>query len=138
MRIGDIHDLIVREGKRKFDRAGVAAVTATNSSPAIDAVEEVTFHWSWFYTTKVRPFFCKPAGREVCVCVYHLRFDLFVEALYNYMKRLRSDLKLCSCQHVNHRSPIDFRRANVCALARPRSASMKSHVRQTRAEAVGI
>lgn len=31
------------------------------------------------------------------------------------MKRLRSDLKLCSCQHVNHKSPIDFRRANVCA-----------------------
>ena len=66
------------------------------------------------YTKKARPFFVKPAGREVCVCIYHLRFDIFVETIYNYVKRLRGDLKQCSCQHVNHKSPIDFRRGHVC------------------------
>ena len=111
---GDIHDLILREVKRKFDSPAIDAVGATADTPAIEAKDAVTFTWSWWYTTKVRPFFVKPAGREVCVCVYHLRFDLFVEAQYNYLKRLRSDLKLCTCQHTNHKSPIDFRRAFTC------------------------
>ena len=114
VRIGDIHDLILAEGKRKFNKPATAAVAATDDSPAIAAQPEVIFKWSWWYTTKVKPFFVKPAGREVCVCVYHLRFDLFVEANYNYLKRLRSDLKLCSCQYTNHKSPIDFRRAYTC------------------------
>lgn len=114
VRIGDIHELILKEGKRKFNKPAVTAVAATDSSAAVQAQAAVEFHWSWWYTTKVRPFFVKPAGREVCVCVYHLRFDLFVEANYNYLKRLRSDLKLCSCQHTNHKSPIDFRRAYTC------------------------
>ena len=35
-------------------------------------------------------------------------------AMYNYTKRLRGDLKICNCQHTNHKSPIDFRRAHVC------------------------
>lgn len=108
VRIRDIHDFIVREGKRKFDKP---AIPATEASPAEQAVE---FHFSWWYTIKVRPFFVKDGGREVCVCVYHLRFDLFVEALYNYTKRLRHDTKTCNCQHPNHKSAIDFRRAHVC------------------------
>ena len=112
---GDIHGLIQKEGARKFDKPAVAAVAATADNPAVEAQVAVVFTWSWWYTTKVRPFFVKPAGREVCVCVYHLRFDLFVEAEYNYLKRLRSDLKLCTCQHTNHKSPIDFRRAYTCS-----------------------
>lgn len=109
VRIGDIHELIVREGRRKFDRP------ATESTEAIEAVEEVQFHFSWWYVTKVRPFFVKDGGREVCVCVYHLRFDVFIETLFNYIKRLRTNLKLCKCEHTNHKHPIDFRRAHVCA-----------------------
>lgn len=38
-----------------------------------------------------------------------------VESLYKYIKRIRGDLKLCSCQQTNHKSPIDFRRAHTCA-----------------------
>lgn len=55
----------------------------------------------------------------MCVCVYHLRFDVFVESLYNYTKRLRGDLKICKCQHANHKSSVDFRRAHTC----PRTSS---------------
>lgn len=115
MRIQDIQEIIVREGKRKFDRPAVEATPATNGNCAIDAAEAVEFHFSWWYTKKVRPFFVKDAGRDVCVCVYHLRFDIFVETLYNYTKRLRGDLKLCKCQHASHMNPIDFRRAHTCA-----------------------
>lgn len=53
MRIHDIHELIVREGKRKFNRAAVAAVAASDSTPAHEAVEEIEFHFSWWYTDKV-------------------------------------------------------------------------------------
>lgn len=114
VRIRDIHEHIVREGKRKFDVPAVETTPATEGSPAVEAKPAVEFHFSWWYTTKVRPFFVKDGGREVCVCVYHLRFDLLVQALYNYVKRLRQDIKMCTCQHANHKSPIDFRRAYVC------------------------
>ena len=114
VRMSDILEIIVTEGKRKFNMPAVEAVEATETSAAIPAKPAVAFHFSWWYLTKTKPFFVKPAGREVCVCVYHLRFDLFVEALYNYTKRLRTDMKVCSCQHANVKSPIDFRRANVC------------------------
>ena len=93
VRIQDIHEIILKEGARKFNCSAVDAVPATETTAAIPAKPAVVFHFSWWYVTKVRPFFVKPAGREVCVCVYHLRFDLFVEALYNYIKRLRGDLK---------------------------------------------
>ena len=93
VRMGDILEVVRKEGARKFNAPAVAAVDATDTSPAVAAKEAVTFHFSWWYLQKTKPFFVKPAGREVCVCVYHLRFDLFVEALYNYTKRLRSDLK---------------------------------------------
>ena len=53
VRIQDIHTMIVREGKRKFDQPAVAAEAATDSTPAVDAVEAVEFHFSWWYTTKV-------------------------------------------------------------------------------------
>lgn len=87
----------------------------SDSEDALEPVKAaVEFHWSWWYTKKVRPFFVKDGGRDVCVCVYHLRFEIFIESLYNYRKRLRGDLKLCKCEHPNHKSPIDFRRACVC------------------------
>lgn len=114
VRIRDMHELIISEGKRKFDHAAVEAIPATEHSEAIEAKPEVQFHWSWWYTTKVRPFFVKDAGRDVCVCIYHLRFDLFVEAIFNYVKRLRCDLKVCNCQHSYYKSSIDFRRAHAC------------------------
>lgn len=115
VRIADIHALILREGKRKFNQPALEGVPATESSPAVmDPVEAVEFHFSWWYTKKVRPFFVKDGGREVCVCVYHLRWELFVEALYNYLKRLRCDLKACSCEFTNYKSPVDFRRAHTC------------------------
>ena len=110
---GDIHALILKEGARKFNKTAVTAADATADSPAVEPQDAIIFKWSWWYTIKVRPFFVKQAGREVCVCVYHLRFDLFVEAMYNYLKRLR-DHHGCQCQHTNHKSPVDFRRANTC------------------------
>lgn len=115
MRIKDIQEIIIKEGHRKFDKPAIPAQHATEDRPAIGAVEAVEFHFSWWYTKMVRPFFVKDGGRDVCVCVYHLRFEIFVESLYNYVKRLRGDLKLCTCQHTSHKSPIDFRRAHTCA-----------------------
>lgn len=114
VRIRDIHELILMEGQRKFNKPAEVAVPATDDHPYSPAKEEVEFHFSWWYTTKVRPFFVKDGGRDVCVCVYHLRFDIFVETLFHYIKRLRGDLKLCHCQHAMHKSPIDFRRAYTC------------------------
>ena len=43
------------------------------------------YHWSAKKTREVRPFQIKPAHREVCSCIYHLRFDLFTEALYFFV-----------------------------------------------------
>lgn len=95
MRIGDMHKLIVEQGREKFADA------------------DPPFHFSWWYCMKVRPFFVKPAGRETSVCIYHLRFDLMVEALYVFYKRLR-DAKRCSCHFENIKYPADFRRTLVC------------------------
>lgn len=103
MRISDIHALILEEGRRKFNKAPVTAAEATELNPVSAGVE---FHFSWWYTSKVRPFFVKDGGRDVCVCVYHLRWDLFIETLFHYVKRLRGDLKLCKCQHTNHRNAV--------------------------------
>lgn len=109
VRIRDIHELILVEGRRKFNRV---AQPATEEA---EGTEEVVFNFSWWFTAKVRPFFVKDGGRDVCVCVYHLRWDVFVETLFNYVKRLRSDLKICNCQHTNYKDPVDFRRAYTCA-----------------------
>ena len=51
MRIKKIHDDIVATGKQKFGE---------------------DFHWSWWYTLKVRPFQVKAAGREVSS--YYIEF----------------------------------------------------------------
>ena len=45
----DTQDKIVFEGKRKYDKPAVAAVEATDTSPAIPASKEVKFHFSWWY-----------------------------------------------------------------------------------------
>ena len=74
MRIGDMQKLIVTRGKEKYGDK---------------------FHFSWWYCIKVRPFWVKEAGRETSVCIYHLRFDLMVKALYVFTKKLR-DAKVCS------------------------------------------
>ena len=96
MRIMDMVDMIQTRGREKF----------AGAQPA--------FHFSWWYCIKVRPFFVKPAGRETSVCIYHLRFDLLVEALYVFNKRLR-DAKACTCHFDNIKYPADFRRSLVCA-----------------------
>ena len=64
-----IHEDIVKTGKENFGS---------------------TFHWSEKMTRKVRPFEIKPAHREVCACIYHLRWDLFAEALHNFRKKIAS------------------------------------------------
>lgn len=95
VRIGDMLAIIQQRGKEAFP----------------DAVPP--FHFSWWYCIKVRPFFVKPAGRETSVCIYHLRFDLLVEALYVFYKRLR-DAKVCRCSFPNIKYAADFRRSLVC------------------------
>lgn len=96
MRIGDMLQVILARGKEHFPEAVPA------------------FHFSWWYCLKTKPFFVKPAGRETSVCIYHLRFDLMVEALYVFYKRLR-DAKVCSCHFANIKFPADFRRSLVCS-----------------------
>ena len=95
MRIGDMLEIILKRGRERFDGA------------------KPPFHFSWWYCIKVRPFFVKPAGRETSVCIYHLRFDLMVEALYVFYKRLR-DAKVCTCTFPNIKYPADMRRTIVC------------------------
>lgn len=95
MRIMDMHALILERGREKF----------ADSDPP--------FHFSFWYCVKVRPFFVKAAGRETSVCIYHLRFDLLVEALYVFYKRLR-DAKVCNCTFDNIKHAADFRRTLVC------------------------
>ena len=105
MRIGDMQKLIVTRGKEKFGDK---------------------FHFSWWYCIKVRPFWVKDAGRETSVCIYHMRFDLMVEALYVFIKKLR-DAKVCSCTFPNVKDPAEFRRGLLCSyrgpFARPDCAS---------------
>lgn len=96
MRMSDMLSLIVKLGKEKF------------------ADDEPPFHFSWWYCKKTRPFFVKAAGRETSVCIYHLRFDLLVEALFIFYKRLR-DAKICQCAFENVKYPADFRRTLLCS-----------------------
>ena len=98
MRIGDMLEIILKRGLERFAGA------------------KPPFHFSWWYCIKVRPFFVKPAGRETSVCIYHLRFDLMVEALYVFYKRLR-DAKVCTCTFPNIKYPADMRRTLVCSRA---------------------
>jgi len=63
------------------------------------------FHWSEKKTREYRPFQVKPAHREVCYCIYHLRFNLFVEALFFFRKRNR-DSGACNCKFPNLKGSI--------------------------------
>ena len=64
-----VQDKILREGARKFDRPAIAAVAATTTSPAIAALEEVKFHFSWWYAYAQPPLTLQ-APRAVIVCCY--------------------------------------------------------------------
>ena len=97
MRIGDMQKLIVERGKEKFGDK---------------------FHFSWWYCIKVRPFWVKEAGRDTSVCIYHMRFDLMVEALYVFTKKLR-DSKVCNCSFANVKDPAEFRRGLLCSYRGP-------------------
>lgn len=119
MRIGDMHKLILQRGREHFHDADPPFQFSwwyciKVSSPPV--------HYAMYYShsghllTQVRPFFVKPAGRETSVCIYHLRFDLIVEALYTFYKRLR-DAKVCCCTFPNVKYPADLRRSLVCPRA---------------------
>ena len=92
MRRSDMASLMLKLGKEKFGNE---------------------FHFSYWYAMKVNPFWIKPVGRDVVVCVYCLRFDLMVESLYQYRQRNRT-LKFCDCKFTNHKNSRDFRMSLIC------------------------
>ena len=92
MQIGEMQKLIVERGREHFGEK---------------------FHFSWKYCVKVRPFWVKEAGRETSVCIYHMRFDLMVEAQYVFTKKMR-DATICKCTHPNVKNPSEFRRGILC------------------------
>jgi hypothetical protein len=61
-RLSDIHKKVIVEGKKVYGNE---------------------FHMSHIFTAQCKPFWVKDATREVCLCIYHLRFELMCEALYN-------------------------------------------------------
>ena len=51
--------------------------------------------------------------RDLCLCIYHLEFDLFVEKLYSFLKSLRANHN-CQCDFPIFHSSHDFRNAAMC------------------------
>ena len=97
MRVEDMHTIIVSEGEKKFS--------------------EEDFHWSEWYTRKVRPFFVKNPKKKNCLCPYHMRFNFMVIGLFEFVKCLRRD-KLCLCTLLQiSRDASTFRRSIMCEPA---------------------
>ena len=88
----EVHDEIMLRGKERFGE---------------------DFHFSMWYVLKCRPFFVKPAGRDVCLCVYCLRFALQVEALHQHYKTCRA--MGCACTFaLPPKNPYEFRSFFIC------------------------
>ena len=68
----------------------------------------------------VKPFFVKQVQRDLCLCIYHLRFDLFIGALYEYFKQLRASGS-CTCNWKNISNTGEFIRTITCP--RPEGSS---------------
>ena len=67
---------------------------------------------------ELKPWWIRSAGREVCLCRYHLGWDLYASALYGVRKRVRdaatiAGQSLCSC--VNRISGSLLRRDSTCS-----------------------
>ena len=86
-----------------------------------------TFKISSWSLRSLKPWWIKSAGREVCLCRYHLGWDLMVEALYNARKTIKDAAKwagqeLCNC--VNKVSGSAMRRE--CCCPRPDGADWRA------------
>ena len=63
------------------------------------------FGVSWKYVTAPRLLQVKPACREMCLCRYHLQWEMIADAAYNLRKSL-CDRKLVddsTCKCKNHK-----------------------------------
>jgi len=76
-----------------------------------------TFKISSWSLRDLKPWWIKSAGREVCLCRYHLGWDLMVEALYNARKAIKDAAKVAGqelCKCVNKVSGSAMRRECCC------------------------
>ena len=92
MRIAEVHAAILEKGKETFGDE---------------------FHFSYGFTFAVKPWFVKKVERDLCLCIYHLEFDLFVKKLYSFLKYLRAN-HYCQCDFPSFHSLHDFRNAAMC------------------------
>ena len=103
-----MHTLVFNDGKRKFGDE---------------------FHWSYKMTMSCKPFYVKWAQRNVCMCIYHLRFDMFVQALY-YFRKTNREAKICTCTFANILNPSEFRKTLICARAEGQEFDAKKCVHE--------
>jgi hypothetical protein len=56
------------------------------------------YSMSWPFFLALRPFFVKDATRETCMCVYHMRWNEFAQALLKYRRTMRAQkVSNCAC-----------------------------------------
>ena len=110
-KIEDVVRIINEKGKVAFPFGA-----AYKDDPSGDILRP-EFGVSWKYVTALRPFQVKPARRELCLCRYHLQWEMIADAVYNLRKSLR-DRKLVddsTCKCKNHKDAFALRRALTCA-----------------------
>ena len=108
MRYYEMHTLVFNDGKLKFGD---------------------DFHWSYKMTMSCKPFYVKWAQRNVCMCIYHLRFDMFVQALY-YFRKTNREAKICTCNFANILNPSEFRKTLICPRAEGQEFDAKKCVHE--------
>ena len=96
--------MLVVEGKKKFGDGF-----------------KMSFHYWW---EELRPFWARIAGRELCLCVHHLRHDHQASGLHHGRKRKRQEL---GCKHgkTNPSTSRALREAMLC----PKPAGSSYHKR---------
>ena len=76
-RIGDMYDAMKASGLKKFGDK---------------------FHLGLTKFRELRPFYVKDASRETCMCIYHLRWQQYCDALLKYRTTCRQmKVSTCSC-----------------------------------------
>ena len=104
-RIGDMYEAMKASGKRKFGDK---------------------FHLGLTKFRELRPFYVKDATRETCMCIYHLRWKQYCDALLKYRttcRQMRVSTCSCSFDRMNDKS---LRQAFVCEKA-PGEGGVRMH-----------
>lgn len=106
MSLKELLNEILKKGKAHFKKLH-----------PMDSAEFTISSWKLRELMRHEAWEVKRAGREVCLCRYHLQWDLYVAALYGARKKVR-DAKAFECTEEelgkNIRSGMQMRRRILC------------------------